>query len=549
MRFTYTTGDQPVKGYTIQRGLGRGGFGEVYQAVSDGGKEVALKLVQRNLNVELRGVGQCLNLKHHNLVALYDVKQADNGDTWVVMEYVAGGSLDQVIARNRQGMPVEEAVFWLRGLCAGVGYLHERGIVHRDLKPGNIFIENGIVKLGDYGLSKFISASRRSGQTESVGTVHYMAPEVSMGRYNRELDLYAVGVILYEMLTGQVPFDGESPGEILMKHLTAVPDLTPLPEPFRPVVGRLLEKDPLKRYPSVEALLADLPPVASWAGAPSGYSAVPPPRSVYGPEPGPETQPYHSALLNSEFRARLNKVGAAMVSAARVMGAAARHFNRRPKIPSAWAEDGLGTTALARLFVAAVFGVGAALLASGFGLLVFGRNEEAAALCGIGIGLLTTGKIARNLLRPVLEGLWWRALVPILSGVGTGLLVGGIATGVLPRISDAPPFLGIGGGFLVAARTALRLFPSARSSAITRLFWTGSQSLGILFLAVGVVQLFRPRHEAPVLMGIGSAILVAGVMAYRALLKEPVRPKPSTDGKRETAVGVVEAEEVAPPPA
>src|SRR5262245_54594414 len=277
MRFTYQSGDQPVKGYTIQRGLGRGGFGEVYQAVSDGGKEVALKLVQRNLNVELRGVGHCLNLKHPNLVALYDVKGADSGDTWIVMEYVAGGTLDQVIARNRQGMPLEEAIFWLRGLCAGVGYLHERGIVHRDLKPGNLFLENGLVKLGDYGLSKFISASRRSGQTESVGTVHYMAPEVSMGRYNRELDLYAIGIILYEMLTGRVPFEGESPGEILMKHLTAQPDLTPLPEAFRPVIAKLLDKDPLKRYPSVEALLADLPPVMSWAGAPSGYTPVTPP--------------------------------------------------------------------------------------------------------------------------------------------------------------------------------------------------------------------------------------------------------------------------------
>src|SRR5947209_11996989 len=239
MKFTYTTGDQPVKGYTIQRGIGRGGFGEVYQGISDGGKEVALKLVQRNLNVELRGVAQCLNVKHTNLVSLYDVKQADNGDTWVVMEYVAGGTLDQVLARNQQGMPPEEALFWLRGLCAGVGYLHERGIVHRDLKPGNIFIENGLVKLGDYGLSKFISASRRSGQTESVGTVHYMAPEVSMGRYNRELDLYAIGIIFYEMLTGRVPFDGESPGEILMKHLTALPDVTPLPEPYRTVIGKL----------------------------------------------------------------------------------------------------------------------------------------------------------------------------------------------------------------------------------------------------------------------------------------------------------------------
>src|SRR5262249_45822007 len=146
MKYTYSTGDQPLRGYTIQRGLGRGGFGEVYQAISDGGKEVALKVVQRHLNVEVRGVTQCLNLKHPNLLALYDIRQAENEDCWVVMEYVAGGNLDAVLNRHRQGLPPEEALAWMQGLCAGVGYLHERGIVHRDLKPGNIFIENGLVK-------------------------------------------------------------------------------------------------------------------------------------------------------------------------------------------------------------------------------------------------------------------------------------------------------------------------------------------------------------------------------------------------------------------
>jgi serine/threonine protein kinase len=258
MKFTYSPNDRPLEGYTIKRGIGRGGFGEVYQALSDGGKEVALKLVQRNLDVELRGVAQCLNLKHPNLVALYDVRQAENGDNWVVMEYVAGESLDQVIARHPQGMPLDGVLAWLRGIGAGVAHLHQQGIVHRDLKPGNLFVENGTVKVGDYGLSKFISASRRSGQTGSVGTVHYMAPEVVNGRYGKEVDLYALGVILYEMLTGRVPFDGQSPGEILMKHMTAWPDLNPVPLTFRPVVARLLEKEPQRRYPSAEELMSEL---------------------------------------------------------------------------------------------------------------------------------------------------------------------------------------------------------------------------------------------------------------------------------------------------
>src|SRR5262249_55298363 len=161
---------QPLQGYTIRRGLGRGGFGEVYLGASDGGKEVALKLVQQHLDVELRGVGQCLNLKHPHLVVVYDILKAQDGDTWIVMEYMAGESLVRVLARPPEGIPEPQALGWLHGICSGVRYLHEHGIVHRDLKPANLFIENRAVKIGDYGLSKFISASRRSGQTVSIGS-------------------------------------------------------------------------------------------------------------------------------------------------------------------------------------------------------------------------------------------------------------------------------------------------------------------------------------------------------------------------------------------
>ena len=93
MRFTYPSGSRPLEGYTIKRGVGRGGFGEVYFAVSDAGKEVALKLIRRNLEVELRGVTHCLNLKHPNLVALYDIRTDEHEDRWVVMEYDSGESL------------------------------------------------------------------------------------------------------------------------------------------------------------------------------------------------------------------------------------------------------------------------------------------------------------------------------------------------------------------------------------------------------------------------------------------------------------------------
>ena len=267
VKYLYPTGSTPLEGYTLKRGVGRGGFGEVYFATSDAGKEVALKLIRRNLDVELRGVKHCLNLKHTNLISIYDIRTDSVGDQWVVMEYVSGESLEQVIERHPNGMPKELVLKWMRGVGAGVAYLHDHGIVHRDLKPGNVFLDDdfrdasdgGTVKIGDYGLSKFISCSQRSGQTESVGTVHYMAPEIANGRYGREIDTYALGIILYEMVTGHVPFEGESIGEVLMKHLTAEPNLDRLEEPYREIVRRTLAKDPEVRIGSVNEMLALLP--------------------------------------------------------------------------------------------------------------------------------------------------------------------------------------------------------------------------------------------------------------------------------------------------
>jgi hypothetical protein len=275
MRFTYPSGSRPLEGYTIKRGVGRGGFGEVYFAVSDAGKEVALKLIRRNLEVELRGVTHCLNLKHPNLVALYDIKSDEHEDRWVVMEYVSGESLEDAIDRYPGGMPVAEAMHWFDGICAAVAYLHDHGIVHRDLKPANIFVDDGIIKIGDYGLSKFISCSRRSGQTESVGTVHYMAPEIANGRYGREIDAYALGIILYEMITGRVPFEGESVGEVLMKHLTAEPKLELLDEPFRTVVRGAMAKDPEQRINSAAEMMHLLRGVDRGPQAVASYAAAP----------------------------------------------------------------------------------------------------------------------------------------------------------------------------------------------------------------------------------------------------------------------------------
>jgi hypothetical protein len=290
-----------LAGYTIKRGVGRGGFGEVYYAVSDAGKEVALKLIRRNLDVELRGVTQCLNLKHPNLVALYDIRTDDNDDRWVVMEYVSGESLEDAINRHPNGMPIELVLQWFFGIAAGVAYLHDHGIVHRDLKPANIFLDEDTVKIGDYGLSKFISCSRRSGQTESVGTVHYMAPEIANGRYGREIDTYALGIILYEMLSGHVPFEGESVGEVLMKHLTAEPDLHAINEPYRSVVAGAMAKDPETRIRNAAAMLEALnlsaPPSGTFSMSAGGMGGEP---STCASPASPMAKPLPAAALPVE---------------------------------------------------------------------------------------------------------------------------------------------------------------------------------------------------------------------------------------------------------
>lgn len=258
MKFAFSTGDKPLTGYTIKRGVGVGGFGEVYFAVNDAGKEVALKRIQRNLDIEVRGVRQCLNLKHPNLIALYDIQFDQHQQGWIVMEYVAGPSLRDLIDRYPTGMPVAELRNWFGQIASAVTYLHDHGIVHRDLKPANIFADEGIVKIGDYGLSKFISCSRRGGQTESVGTFHYMAPEIGKGEYGKEIDIYALGIMLYEMATGCVPFDGESSQEIIMKHLTADPDLSRVASPVREVVGKALQKNAASRFSDVREMIQAL---------------------------------------------------------------------------------------------------------------------------------------------------------------------------------------------------------------------------------------------------------------------------------------------------
>ncbi len=273
MAYTFKHGDRPVDGYTIQRAVGRGGFGEVYYAISDGGREVAIKYLRDNPQIELRGVSLVINLKSPHLVSIFDVKKTEEDEYAIIMEYCSGPSLRDLLIAEPSGFAPEKAAFFLREIGKGLAYLHDHGIVHRDLKPGNIFFDDTYVKIGDYGLSKIISVSRHSAQTASVGTVHYMAPEIGSGNYSRGVDIYALGVMLYEMLLGAVPFEGSTMAEVLMKHLTSQPELDQLPQPFAKVVRKALEKDQKDRYQTVDEMVEELLSAAEIQKSVAGFSA------------------------------------------------------------------------------------------------------------------------------------------------------------------------------------------------------------------------------------------------------------------------------------
>ena len=256
--------------YRVLRKLGGGGMADVY--LCDDltlGRRVAIKvLLQRYVGdpsfVERfrREAQAAAALNHPGLVSIYDWGQVD-GTYYIVMEYVEGETLKDAI-RRRGRIPADEAVGIALQLLAAVDYAHRHGIIHRDIKPHNVMLSReGGVKVMDFGIARVGD----SGMTEAgsvLGTAQYIAPEQAQGRpVDERSDLYSVGVVLYEMLTGTVPFRGESAVAVAMKHVSEpvvppralVPDL---PEALEQVVLKALAKRPDDRYQSAAALAADL---------------------------------------------------------------------------------------------------------------------------------------------------------------------------------------------------------------------------------------------------------------------------------------------------
>ena len=264
--------------YRIVDLLGRGGMADVYRAEDERlGREVALKALppefardpERIERFE-REVRAAARLNHPNIVTVHEFGQGE-GQHFYTMELMPGGDLKARIRAHPQGMPAAEARPVALAVAQALAYAHRRGFVHRDVKPENIlFDEEARPQLTDFGIARAMeSGTRMTATGMSIGSPHYMSPEQAQGlEVDGRSDLYSLGVVLYEMLTGRLPFDAANTIAVALSHINdPVPELPPALAAWQPVVDRLLAKSPEERYASArelaEVLAADTLPRAA----------------------------------------------------------------------------------------------------------------------------------------------------------------------------------------------------------------------------------------------------------------------------------------------
>jgi eukaryotic-like serine/threonine-protein kinase len=256
--------------YRIMRKLGTGGMANVYLAEDQElGRRVAIKILDdRHASDDQfverfrREAKNAASLSHPNIVSIYDRGEAE-GTYYIAMEYLDGRSMKELII-SRGPAPTNVAIDYVRQILAAVRFAHRHGIVHRDIKPHNVLVDaEGRLKVTDFGIAR-AGASQMTEAGSIIGTAQYLSPEQARGApVDQTSDLYSVGVVLYELLTGAVPFNGDTPVEIAMKHLSAIPEppsalRADIPRDLDLIVQRALAKDPSERYQSAEEMDADL---------------------------------------------------------------------------------------------------------------------------------------------------------------------------------------------------------------------------------------------------------------------------------------------------
>src|SRR5918997_1567777 len=258
--------------YEIRGLVGSGGMAEVFLAhdeVLD--RDVALKMLKDKFteNEEFverfkREAQSAAALSHPNIVPIFDRGDTEDGTSYIAMEYLPGGTLkDRLLSKG--ALPPRAAAAVALQIAEALRAAHERGVIHRDIKPHNILIaESGDVKVTDFGIARAASSSTMTRTGSILGTAHYISPEQAMGEpVGPASDLYSLGVVLYEMLTGELPYDADTPIGIAMKHVNGhvrpPQELNPsVPDGINAITLRLLAKNPEDRYGSDAELIDDL---------------------------------------------------------------------------------------------------------------------------------------------------------------------------------------------------------------------------------------------------------------------------------------------------
>ena len=262
--------------YEILEEIGSGGMATVYKAKCKLlNRYVAVKVLRdefandaefiKRFQVEAQSAA---SLSHPNIVSIYDVGNED-GLHYIVMELIEGKTLKEII-KEKGKLPWREAVGIASQIASGLSQAHQNHIVHRDIKPHNIIItKDGVAKVTDFGIAKAVSNSTINAFGSTIGSVHYFSPEHARGGYTDEKsDIYSLGVVLYEMCTGKLPFDGETPVAVALKHLQETPKepieiCKDLPKAVNDIIMKAMKKDPTERYESAADMYKDLQSVLS----------------------------------------------------------------------------------------------------------------------------------------------------------------------------------------------------------------------------------------------------------------------------------------------